>query len=237
MTDFDKIEANSLTKSIFEQLLGKIISGSLKAGDWLPSERNLAAQMGVSRSSLHQAILQLELDGFLELVPRKGTQVLDYRKQPTPQSLSVLMSYDSEELDEPLFHDMMEIRLWLETECVRKACANPNPAILDEMDRLVKDMEDTTHPADIIYEYHFKLCQASGNSMYSMIFQGFQPVIKTLIAKHYVQASEDLIQNALDCQALTNFVRSQDKEKAEQKLRQILERGIAVLKQKYQGAD
>ena len=85
--EFEKIGATSLTDTIYKSLLGKILSGEWKPGDWFPAERDIAEQMGVSRSSLHHAVLQLERDGFVHVLARKGTQVADYRKKPTPQSL------------------------------------------------------------------------------------------------------------------------------------------------------
>ena len=105
---FDRTKAASLTESVVQTLLGKILSGDLRAGDWLPTERELAEQLGVSRSSVHLAVLELAGKGFLETVPRRGTVVCDYRKHPTPDSLPLLMSYGAVELEQALFSDMME---------------------------------------------------------------------------------------------------------------------------------
>lgn len=115
MVSFEKLDSASLIDSIRGALLGKILSGELRPGDRLPAERDMAAQLGVSRSSLHHAVLQLETQGFLKIEPRRGTVVADYRKHPTPSSLSALVGYGSLEIDEPLFHDFMDARIWLET--------------------------------------------------------------------------------------------------------------------------
>ena len=121
MVSFEKLDSASLIDSIRGALLGKILSGELRPGDRLPAERDMAAQLGVSRSSLHHAVLQLETQGFLEIEPRRGTVVADYRKHPTPSSLSALVGYGSLEIDEPLFHDFMDARIWLETGSARRA--------------------------------------------------------------------------------------------------------------------
>ena len=122
MVSFEKLDSASLIDSIRGALLGKILSGELRPGDRLPAERDMAAQLGVSRSSLHHAVLQLETQGFLKIEPRRGTVVADYRKHPTPSSLSALVGYGSLEIDEPLFHDFMDARIWLETGSARRAC-------------------------------------------------------------------------------------------------------------------
>ena len=74
MVSFEKLDSASLIDSIRGALLGKILSGELRPGDRLPAERDMAAQLGVSRSSLHHAVLQLESQGFLKVEPRRGTE-------------------------------------------------------------------------------------------------------------------------------------------------------------------
>ena len=62
---FEKINpAASLTESVVQSLLGKILTGELRASDRLPPERELAEKMGVSRSSVHLAVLELAGKGF-----------------------------------------------------------------------------------------------------------------------------------------------------------------------------
>ena len=57
--NFEKSTKCSLTENVVNVLLGRILSGDLKAGDWLLPERELAKDMGVSRSSVHLAVLEL----------------------------------------------------------------------------------------------------------------------------------------------------------------------------------
>ena len=77
MVSFERLGAESLIDKIRGELVGKILSGELHPGDRLPPERDMAEQMGVSRSSLHQAVLQLETQGFLKIESRRGTVVAD----------------------------------------------------------------------------------------------------------------------------------------------------------------
>ena len=176
--EFEKIGATSLTESIYKSLLGKILSGAWKPGDFFPAERDIAEQMGVSRSSLHHAVLQLERDGFVHVLPRRGTQVADYRKKPTAQSLSAIMAYGSEELDEPLFHDLMDIRRLVEMECARRACDNIYPSTLREMREIADRLADENAAVpQLIYRFHYMLTQASGNSVFAMMFRAFEPVL------------------------------------------------------------
>lgn len=236
--DFEKIEATSLTDNIYRSLLGKILSGEWKPGDWFPAERDIADQMGVSRSSLHHAVLQLERDGFVHVVPRRGTQVADYRKKPTPQSLSVIMAYGSEELDEPLFHDLMDIRRWVEVECARRACSNIYDSTLREM-REIADRLATENAAvtQLIYRYHYMLTQASGNSIFAMMFRSFEPVLTVLISRHYSLQAVDLQEAAKMHRELLDHIEAGDEDAAAECVERILAQGVNVLERKYKQED
>ena len=58
--------------SFIEIMKKQILSGERKPGDRLPPERELAAQLGFSRGSVNQGMLDLARMGFLRIVPRKG---------------------------------------------------------------------------------------------------------------------------------------------------------------------
>lgn len=124
-TIFTRLNTPTLKQNCTQAIMSKIISGELKPGDRLPPERELAEMMGISRSSVNQSVLELESMGFLNIQPRRGTVVRDYRKYPTPQSLAAIMSYDSVELDHSIFSDMMDFYDGLPPaggDGMRKAC-------------------------------------------------------------------------------------------------------------------
>lgn len=235
---FDRIKAASLTESVVQTLLGKILSGDLHAGDWLPPERELAEQMGVSRSSVHLAVLELAGKGFLEIIPRRGTVVCDYRKHPTPDSLPLLMSYGSVELEQALFSDMMETRLLLETEAARLACDHIYENTFKEMQELLEQLKQSSADVTgILYGFHYRLVQASGNSIYSMIFRGFEPVLRSLIALHYRVRANDLPDSIRHHQALLDAIGDKDPVRAARTAREIIMQGISVIKSQYDWAE
>ena len=232
---FNKLTQPSLKDMCVQALLEKILSGDLKVGDWLPPERELAEQMGISRSSVNQAILQLSSLGFLEIVPRRGTMVRDYRKQPTPQSLAAVMNYGSSELDQELFGSLMAFRLMIESECARLACHNIYDTTFDEMSELVEQFAaGEGDPADKLYLFHYHLSQASGNIIYSMMFRAFEPLLRTLISRHYVLQVADIQSSAQMYRQLLDDIRRKDEEKAVTDVRAIVNRGIFVLQQRYE---
>ena len=234
---FDKVNSSSLTESVVHVLLGKILSGDLKAGDWLLPEREIAKEMGVSRSSVHLGVLELVEKGFLKTVPRRGTVVCDYRKHPTPGSLTLLMSYGSVDLEKDLFSDMMETRLLLETESARLACDHIYETTFQEMQDIVKALgQADADVADLLYGFHYRLVQASGNSIYSMIFRGFESVLRSLIALHYNEPSADLPESIQRHQALLEAIRAKEETLAAQLAREIIAQGITAIEPQYDWA-
>ncbi|MFF2551079.1 FadR/GntR family transcriptional regulator [Nocardia sp. NPDC058058] len=69
--------ARSVSAEVAAHLEGLIISGELRAGDRLPPERELAANMSVSRSSLRQAMFELESKKLIERRQGRGSTVAD----------------------------------------------------------------------------------------------------------------------------------------------------------------
>lgn len=235
MTSYDKMVSGSLGDTVLHDLQKRIISGELQPGEWLLPERELAEQMGISRGSLHQAILALEYQGFVSIIPRRGTVVCDYRKHPTPQSLSVIMSYGSTELDESIFADMMNFRLWMERECARLACTNIYESTVYEMESIIASLlREDADRTELIYRFHYHLTQASGNSIFSMIFRGFEPAVKGLTEKSYAVMGTDINETVEKMRRLIGCIKQKDEQAAADAAVELLSHGISQLKTQYE---
>ena len=234
MAAFGKISAPSLKEICVQEILTKILSGELKPNDRLPPERELAEAMGISRSSVNHGIMELEAMGFLSITPRRGTVVNDYRAHPTPQSLAAVMRYSSAQMEESLFSDLMATRLLIEVESARLACTHIYDTTLAKMRNLVDAMaQEPEDPTEILYRFHYLLTAASGNSVYSMIYRGFETVLCTLIRQHYSMRGEDIKESAqLHGQLLDAIIRK-DEQAAQELARRILTQGITALHERY----
>ena len=234
MAAFGKISAPSLKEICVQEILTKILSGELKPGDRLPPERELAEAMGISRSSVNHGIMELETMGFLTITPRRGTIVNDYRRHPTPQSLAAVMRYSSVQMEEALFSDLMDTRLLIEVESARLACTNIYDTTVEKMRKLVEELaREPEDPTEILYRFHYLLTAASGNSVYSMIYRGFETVLCTLIRQHYSMRSEDIKESAQLHSALLEAIIRKDEQAAQELARRILTQGITVLQERY----
>src|SRR5881409_3745562 len=71
------VESSRLYRQIAEQLRGLIAQGEFATGTRLPAERDLAKQLGVSRPSVREALIALEVEGWVEVRTGSGVYVLD----------------------------------------------------------------------------------------------------------------------------------------------------------------
>lgn len=185
-------KGRKLKKSFVDEMQSRILSGELRPGDRLPPERELAEQMGISRGSVNQGILDLERMGFLRVVPRKGTFVADYIKNATSLTIAAIMNYDSTLYDAELFRGFMELRILVERECVRLACLHMDEAsrrVLDELTERIYAVEGE-ELTDALYRFHYTITQLSGNAAYTIVFQSFELLLRNMIEAHYSDRAE-----------------------------------------------
>lgn len=107
----------SIKEVAFQHIKRQIIEGNLKPGIWL-REQDLADAMQISRAPIREAFNQLEREGFIEIVPRKGAKVIS--------------------LSEKEVEDIFEIRETLESLAIQKSLQN---IPLDRLDQIAKKFE------------------------------------------------------------------------------------------------
>ncbi|HRX58757.1 MAG TPA: FadR/GntR family transcriptional regulator [Eubacteriales bacterium] len=229
---FGKFKPESIRAQVTAEIERKIFSGELAIGQRLPPERELAEQLGVSRSLVNLAILDLESMGFLRIVPRQGTFVADYKTQSTPQMLlSLMMNGTADNTGADLFISMLETRRLLESECARLAAKNASEEDLEKLSSILEEMRTAASPADFSdgnFRFHRALMAASGNIVYAMIFQSFQKVVLFYVTRYFT--TKERIRLSLEQhEALLAALKARDEERSLREVRVIMEEGISSL--------
>ena len=122
--EFKKISSPTLRELFVQQLEDLILSGKLKIGEKLPTERQLAESMQVSRSVVNNGLSDLEKKGFLVVKPRSGTYVEDYRKNGTLDTLISIMKFNGGRLRNDEVKSILEVRIALDTLAARLCVPN-----------------------------------------------------------------------------------------------------------------
>ncbi len=85
------IQSNKIFEQIAEQIEQRILSGELRSGDRLPTERELSEQFHASRTAVREAMKTLAQRGLVDMRPGRGTIVIDGTSQAMRNSLGLMM--------------------------------------------------------------------------------------------------------------------------------------------------
>ena len=129
--EFAKLSAPSLKDLFVQQLQGMILSGALPVGTQLPPERVLAEQMQVSRTVVNSGLAELSAQGFLEVRPRQGTCVADYRRRGNLSTLIAIMQYKGGVLGKDEIRSILEVRRALEHLAAERAILYSSEQAMD----------------------------------------------------------------------------------------------------------
>jgi len=163
----------SAVETALQGLREKIASGELAAGQKCPPEGELAAQLGVSRSSLREAIRAMSALGVMEARHGSGTYVSSLEPAEILKGFSLLV--DLFPFDAVL--ELFEIRRVLESHAAAAAAARALPELIVELDSLMDQMEATDNSADISdldTRFHQAICEAGGNTTLAGLMRLFR---------------------------------------------------------------
>jgi GntR family transcriptional repressor for pyruvate dehydrogenase complex len=159
---------------IAERITATIANGSLRPGDRLPSEPDLARQLQVGRTSLREALKKLATLGVIEVVRGKGTFV---REPPADDPTTQYVKWGVE--DGFALTELLEVRISLESTAAGLACARASADELAELQRL-RIAHDDAHDAglDALVRTDEELHEAIVNAAHSMALTGlYKPLV------------------------------------------------------------
>ena len=156
---YQPVRVPRLADAIVKELEAIILDGVLKPGDRLQPERELAAELGVSRPSLREALIALEVEGQVEIRMGSGVYVCSraLRRSAAPSSMG----------ESPA--ELMQARAALEGAVIVLACVNATPQGLARIAESVEAMRaDIVSGRDVLEhdrEFHVRIAEMSGNSV------------------------------------------------------------------------
>ncbi|MGC1169474.1 MAG: FadR/GntR family transcriptional regulator [Candidatus Acidiferrales bacterium] len=159
------VRSSRLYEQIVQQIEDSILKGTLKSGDQLPSERELALKFGVSRTAVREAVKALHEKGLVEAYSGRGTFITNGTSEAVRQSINLMLRIDQSDGSESL----AEVRQILEPEIAALAATRiqaPQIALMREaisvMNSALKD-PDAYIEADL--DFHLALAEAAENPL------------------------------------------------------------------------
>src|SRR5579862_7529634 len=133
------VARQSVVDAVSDRLRGEILSGRLRPGTRLPSERELSLALGVNRLTLRAALARLEAMGLVSTRHGSGTEVASWRERAGLDALPMVMN--SLEREEPAWLELLtslhEVRRVLVSEAVALAAERHTEDDLDAMRAVV----------------------------------------------------------------------------------------------------
>jgi DNA-binding FadR family transcriptional regulator len=167
---FQAVERDAIYVQVADKIRQAILDRSIPAGEKLPPERELAAQFGVSRATIREALRHLQAQGLL------GQEGRTSPMQATPDGVVVRFREaltNAVRMHDVSLPDLIELRLAVETAALTRASAKPRPEHIAEAKRQLAVMQDPEVDVDAFYHadvaFHVALVAASGNEALHLV--------------------------------------------------------------------
>lgn len=166
------------------QLINAILDGQFPINSVLPAERELAAQLGVTRPTLRESLQRLARDGWLEIRHGKPTRVRDYWHEGNLAVLGLIAQY----MDHPpadFVPNLLQIRSLLAPAYAQLAVKRSGKALARFLASYTElpDAPDAFAQAD--WELHHRLTVESGNPIFTLILNGFKDLYPAMGRRYF----------------------------------------------------
>jgi GntR family transcriptional repressor for pyruvate dehydrogenase complex len=142
--------------------LGTLVLDDLQPGDKLPPERTLAEDLAVSRTTIREALQELERRRLVSRTPGRGTVVL-----PRPEEASALLDHHRDDLDHRAEH-VAEFRTVVEPQVAGLAASRAGEADLLTLERILAATHAGLSPEESLAQdvaFHVQVARTSGNPL------------------------------------------------------------------------
>ncbi len=176
--NFKRIDAPSIKELFLTQIEEMVLSGELKPDDQLPTERELADIMGISKTIVHEGIRELARIGFLKVTARKGVYVADYASTGNLDTLFAIIRYRGGMPDKKMLIDLLNVRLYLECPAIEDLARRHDAGDLQKLDDLLEEVRGALSSnaetfASALFRYRKTITALSGNCISPLIMNAF----------------------------------------------------------------
>ncbi len=204
MKNLQKLKRTTTTNQVYDAIREAILRGDMMPGSHL-SEVELSDQLGVSRAPVREALLILEAEGLVELLPNKGAFVRG--------------------LSRGEIEEIYTLRSLLEGYAAALAAKIATPgdnekiATAAEKAKKMAGLGDFQKTLDADFEFHKLIWSASGHSLIESTLERLESQIRLFMA---VQAPlfEELLQSVMEHQAISGAIRAGDPTAARNKMKE-----------------
>jgi len=218
------INRQKLSAQIFHKLQEYLLEAKFKPGDRLPSERDLALALNVSRNSLREAFRVLEILGLIEIIPGSGTYIKQVN-DTTILPLAMALSVENNSLQET-----MEVRIVLESYGAKMAAQKRSTEDLAQIQKALEEMQSSIInnmknwlKADM--RFHYLIVKSTNNSLLLRLYCTLTDSLfkaMDLAATTRFKSKQEALDTLQEHITIFNHIKNQEIEMAEKTMFQHL---------------
>ena len=180
-TMFSPVKTRRTFEEVSSSIKAMIIDGTLKPGDKLPPESELAKQLKVGRQTIREALRILELSGFISI--QKGRGGGPVIKDTILRKVSNLL-LDAFKMEKITVKEFVDSRLVIEKAIINKAIDNATDDNIRELQSNLKQahrkISEKEFATDINFEFHSLLAKSSKNNVFIILESAINAIHHTL---------------------------------------------------------
>lgn len=224
---FTTLEAPSLKDLFVNTIQNSILTGELKIGEKLPSEREFAKEMQVSRAVINSGLNELMDRGFVEIHPRRGAFVADYINNGNLETLNAMMDFMELHFTDDSIRTLLEYRKLtdhLAAERIIRSATDEEIAELGTLLLPLRNAETTEEAVDAAFHYYHEFCRLSKDMILPFILMSFQQPVCNLWTRYCRQYGREALVQMLS--TMYTYLEKRDLEGAKAFANEDLDRSI-----------
>ena len=185
----ESVQQGKAYERVITYIKTEILKGSLKQGEKLPPERELAEKLSVGRNSVREALRTLSLMGFISSTQGAGNFVSCDIEKNLAESTQMMMLLGATD-----YRQVSELRQGLENQAVLLASERITPAQLSELEDIVwqlRDENDLARSTALDKRLHYLIGEAAGNPLIMVILRAMSETIDDFISHMREKMMED----------------------------------------------
>lgn len=167
------VQPSSSTQVVFQQMLDNVQSGVWETGQFIPSERSLIEQFGVSRIAIREALSMLRGLGILDISHGRRTKVKAIDSSTFGHLLPLILANERQRS----FQQVFEMRLAIEPHAAAKAATQRTDSQLIRLGQLIDDFRNALAAGSDLdapkfdLEFHLEIARASANPLFPVLLE------------------------------------------------------------------
>jgi DNA-binding FadR family transcriptional regulator len=179
--ELDIASANELSNldgatKVIAHVRQKLLSGEMGRGDKLPPERELCAQLGISRPSLREGLRALSVLGLLDVQHGKGAFIGKADISIIADALVFALAQEANAVE-----DVLQARIAIECQAIRLACKTATDAhlasIKERLEHFVDSLADPERGGAADHAFHLAVVEASQSPTLITMYRSIEPLL------------------------------------------------------------